>query len=665
MVDSQIGISQQNTVQDVKKGGDRARTYPLLPFLAVNNSFAPPWWSVQRDMFLRRFWRESDHLSGAMYTVQSRIASTPFIILPKDPTFSRHAKEADIYEQRLNYHTEFGRGWKAMVEPVVEDLFSQDNGAFIELIGDGDPNGPLTGPVITLSHLDSSCCTRTSDPEYPVIYRDPQSGAMYQLHYTRVIMMSQQPSAASRMNGVGLSAVSRCLNTAQHLMDVLINLQEQMGSRPMRGIMTTKGGLDPETIEEAFGIVNDKMDAAGYQRYSGIAIVGDPALPDAAVELTTLAGLPKDFYLEISYQTGMAIVALAFGIDPRELYPNLGQGSTRAEALLQHIKQRYKAIGQTLADIETAVNHYVLPPHLRMEFRFQDDAQERQSAEINAVRASRRASDLKIELTDPRTERELMLDNGEITAQQFEMLELNDGRMADGTSVLRLIVSQDPAVKKLVDTGVEEPLNVFAHEPELMLRLIMEKQSIILEEQNRVTGFDRMRLLKQCMGALQQLQEIYVARKEEIMAAQQQAAAGMPADPDALGPDEQSPSEQLTDVFYSQDDMENETGGAGLTFRDDQMGGNVQVGAQKPPSPSSAIDTLDDQITLQAALKEVRLTPVLGPHIIELPEWVNDIEPALVAAVLPPGLIAKAMIGLQEDEATDLIERLQYLGRFK
>ena len=48
--------------------------------------------------------------------------------------------------------------------------------------------------------------------------------------------------------------------------------------------------------------------------------------------------------------------------------------------------------------------------------------------------------------------------DGDITQDQFIEMELDDGRLEDGTSVLTLFVNDDYA--ELLDIGVDNPLDI-------------------------------------------------------------------------------------------------------------------------------------------------------------------------------------------------------------
>ena len=158
---------------------------------------------------------------------------------------------------------------------------------------------------------------------------------------------------------------------------------ENLGSRPHREVIITKGGLDPHDIQTAFKIAEGSMDAQGLRRYSKVVVAGSQTLPEADIAKYELSQLPKGFDETTFITMGMATIALAFGTDARELFPALTAGATRADALLQHLKQRGKGPGQILQLTERLMNFKFIPPHLKFMTDFQDDAQDQQEAEIS------------------------------------------------------------------------------------------------------------------------------------------------------------------------------------------------------------------------------------------------------------------------------------------
>lgn len=434
------------------------------------------WWSPSRDIDLRNFWKGSDHVSGALYTMQSKMQSIPFQVLPRDPSNKEHLRDAERWTTKLQSGAEWGEGWISFFGKGVEDLLSQDNGWFSEIIGAGDPAGALIGEAITVKHLDAARCQRTGDPVYPVIYHDT-NGKMFKIHSSRVMYTAQMSSPIKEMFGVGFCAISRAINTAQSLVDNLIYKQEKMGSRPRRAVAITRGGLDPEAVALAFQKVEAEQDSQGLSRYSKIALVGDSSLPEADINLIDMASLPDGFDEETSFNLGIAVLALAFGLDARELAPAMVSGATRADALLQHLKQRGKGPGQIIQLTESLFNFRVLPPYLQLVFDFQDDEQDRQAAETKEVRARRWKTAIGSNALDERTARQQMMEVGDLDRSQFEMLELKDGRLPDGTDILALFLSDNDEIGPYLRMNVAgfDPLEAGIDDADTLLPAIHRK----------------------------------------------------------------------------------------------------------------------------------------------------------------------------------------------
>lgn len=498
----------------------------LVNWMANAGGVIPAWWSPSRDAKLREFWKKSDHLSGAVYTMESKMTSIPNRVVARDQSIKEHVKQADRLTAFIQSAAEFGGGWGEFYAKFVEDLLCTDNGAFAEIIGAGDPTGPIIGQPISVAHLDSYRCQRTGDPQYPILYHD-LDGKTYKLHFTRVMFTAQMSSPIAEMYGVGYCPVSRCINVAQTLIDILTFKQEKLGSRPHRAIILTQGGLDPKDLQDAFNIAESHMDDQLLSRYSKVIIGGSSSMPEADMKMFELSQLPDGFNEQTSITLGMATIALAFGVDARELFPALTSGTTQADALLQHLKQRGKGPGQILQATEQLFNYKFLPQHLKFEFDFQDDAQDRQVAEIHQIRSNTRRQDVDSRVADVRTARENALKDGDIDRGQFDRLELDDGRLPDGTDVVALFFSDDRFVKPLVDLGVKDPTDLEANSPEKMIPLINKK----ISENNTIlvnsTSPEKRWGATQANAALKALKELYEPQGQNDML--QQAAEQQPS----------------------------------------------------------------------------------------------------------------------------------------
>jgi len=168
-------------------------------------------WGVnvsRRDRELREFWPSESTLAGAIYFTCARNAGFEW-------RMDGPKKTVDAIEYILNNAITAGApGWMSFINAVSQDLYTTDNGAFIEVIR-RDPQSPVVG----IAHLDSYECTRTGDPNFPVIYRD-REGKYHKMPWYNVITLADMPSPIQKMNGVGHSAVSRVLRYAQIMRDI-------------------------------------------------------------------------------------------------------------------------------------------------------------------------------------------------------------------------------------------------------------------------------------------------------------------------------------------------------------------------------------------------------------------------------------------------------------
>lgn len=499
-----LTLATKRTIQSHVRE-DTSRT-ALIMWLAGGTEVIPAWWSKRRDIELRKFWRAVDMLAGAVYALEAKMATIPFHIEPEDYTIRTHSELVHKYEYMLKYASEWGKGWSAFFGKWTQDLVSQDNGAFGEIIGDGKPDGPIQGMPYAICSMDSARCDRTSNPEFPVVYT-AVDGKRYKLHYTRVVYASLQPSPIAEMHDVGFCSVSKCINISQNLLDILTYNQEKLGSRPSRGLMVASGGLDADDVKAAFKLANESMDNQMLSRFSKTVVLGDASAPEGKLELHDLASLPDGFDYETSMTLGMAAIALAFGVDARELWPMTSTGATRADALIQHLKAQTKGIGHLLAIAEQAIFIKVLPFSLTAEFDYTDDAQDRQSAEIKKIRSERHQVDLTAAAVDERTVREQMLSDEDLSQSQFERLELEDGRMDDGSPVLQ--VFYDPEYAAILNMGIADPLDKVANTPDLILPIIEDKRKELIVGLGMVKNVRPRTLMVTALGALKALEEYY------------------------------------------------------------------------------------------------------------------------------------------------------------
>ena len=359
------------------------------------------------------------------------------------------------------------------------------------------------------------------------------------------------PSPQEKMYGVGFSAVSRALHNAQHLMDMDIFKEEKLGSRPLRGFIKVGGGLDPGAVEVALQRAQDMMGAKGFSRYSLLPIIGGDDIESPEIEVVSLSGLPDNFDASVSTTLSMAAIALAFGVDARELWPSSAAGASRADALLSHIKSRGKGPGYILQATERLFNAKVLPGHLKMVFDYQDDAQDRQAAETKQIRSRTRERNIKEGTTTIRVERQKMLEDSDIDLAQFVEMELEDSRLEDGKSSLTLFYSEDPVITEMLSLGIDNPTLVSKNDPENMLEKIEAQKAVVYEMIANSDDGSLERAGRESISALTALENLYNEKLEQYKFDEQQKMS-MQAGEDKFG--DNNPTGTQGDIKPSSDE---------------------------------------------------------------------------------------------------------------
>lgn len=497
----------------------------ILPLLVRAGELIPAYWSRARDFKLSEYAKKVDHVSSALSMFVSKTATIPLKVIPRDMSIKAHVKQADDLTANLNELSNWGRGWVDSFAPqMIMSFITQDNGMTAEVIGDGKPDKERRG-FYGLRYLDASRVQRTSNPIYPIIYWDigpGGTGNRYKMHYTRVMTATSMPSIYAWHNGLGFCAMSRMINTAQHLLDISTMEQEELGSRPKRRLIIGKKGITTQEIVNAFQLADTQMDNQSLSRYSKSVVIGSTTKPTAnneiELDVLDLALALKGDDKERSITLGMFLIALALNIPPRWIWPATSSGATKADAMFQHLAGMGGGVGMLLqiftnmlggTPLASALGKPV-PSHLEVVFDNQDDEQDRSQAEIRKVRAETRNINHTIEAINVRVSREQMLESGDISSQQFDDMELEDGRLPDGQDILNLFMSTDPDMIEMLSLSVGDVLNPAANDRDTVLQAISDKEievRAILMNPPRPRIFDKA---KQAFAALQALKSLYL-----------------------------------------------------------------------------------------------------------------------------------------------------------
>lgn len=340
-----------------------------------------PYWSQARDNDLRAFvWREgNDILQGALSSMVKWGKTLSWVVEGPDRVVNRY--------QSVLSESEFGEGWGTLISKTLTDYYTQDKGASIEVIGAGNPDGPIEGPVLGLAHLDAQYIVPTGDIAYPVVFNNPKDGKPHKIHATRVIRLVDMPSPNEALNGVGYCVVSRVIATTQVLLKLIRYKNEKLSDMPEAGLLVLNN-IMPKAWEDVRAKHQRERRKLGQEIWSNIMTLFsiDPAQP-ATANFVSFATLPDGFSEAEATDTYLNIVALAFGVDKREFWPESksGLGGNR-EAEVMNEKAKGKGKGDIIATIERAINWKVLPQSVNFRFDFRDDAEDKLKADINKLK---------------------------------------------------------------------------------------------------------------------------------------------------------------------------------------------------------------------------------------------------------------------------------------
>jgi hypothetical protein len=328
----------------------------------------PAWGAFpgDRDRQLRAFWPTEPMFASALYSTVGRYAAFGWSLQGGRNTVARM--------QELLHTAHKGQGWQPFITRVLIDLYTQDNGAFIEIVRTDDaPDAPPT----SLQHLDSVRCVRTGRSDYPVIYYDIK-GQGHRMPWYSIIPLAEFPSPAEEALGRQYCALTRCLRAAQIMREIGVRSREKVSGRYTRGIHLVSG-VSTKMMEDAVQQHQSAADNQGLTRFI-LPVVMGTLDPTARVghEFVELAGLPDNFDQETWMRWYVAQLALAFGGDYQDYAPlpgvSMGTGNASQVA---HMKSRGKGPALFMSSLEQAFNfHGVMPRTVTFRFGEQDVAAE-------------------------------------------------------------------------------------------------------------------------------------------------------------------------------------------------------------------------------------------------------------------------------------------------
>lgn len=389
----------------------------VMQIASIADTLTPWGQSVRvRDAELRAFWPTEPVLASALYTVCIRNAMQT-IELDGPPRTVRAVQ--DMFDS-----CEDGQGIEALSTKVSEDLYTQDNAAFIELVGREKPSDP----VISLNHLDAAQCRRTGIVDEPVVWNDPLTGEQHRLKWYQVAILSEMPSPVKTMFGVQYCALTRLFRAAQIIRDVGIMNAEKASGRFADRVHLV-GGVQTTTIEDKMKLHDEKADNRGLARYVEHIIIGSLD-PTATVSVATLdlKEAPGGFDYETWMKWYINNLAMAFGEDYQTFAPLPGGrlGSSEQSKLLDLKSKGKGPKAFTKLMIKAFRQLAVIPKSVTFGYEERDASAEQENANVSDTRATTRAKRIASGEITVQVARNIAQDDGDLSPEYLPLLEAGD-----------------------------------------------------------------------------------------------------------------------------------------------------------------------------------------------------------------------------------------------
>lgn len=415
-----IARSVQELPPDGAGPGYRTGALPFF-YVAQLADEIEPWGRniKERDRQLRELFPKESMLQSALGIVCARNAAFSWKIEGGERSAARH--------QKILNQANFGKGWAHFVAQISLDLYTQDSGAYFEIIREADSPG---SPVIGIAHLDPSRCYPTGIPDEPVWYQDLH-GRFHKMKWYQVVNLLELPATYEGLPDVQYCAVTRMLTQCQIMRDISTYLHEKIGGRNPRAV-TLLRGVKAEDMMAALATAELINDSKGRMRYTNPVFVSSVD-PNADVDFNTLelASIPDGFDLDLSNKQYILQLAMAFMTDYQEFAPlpggNLG---TSQQSEILHQKSRGKGPGLFQKIVSEAINFLVLPEADEFVWDEQDIQEDKTVAEVRKLRAEERQIRIASGELSPRVARQLALEAGDLTQEQFDALEVEEEEAA-------------------------------------------------------------------------------------------------------------------------------------------------------------------------------------------------------------------------------------------
>lgn len=415
------------TANDV---GD-VRSAPLVWMLNVAPSGGggyfslPLFWSQDRDVYLRDSVNREGFWASAIYIAVTKLASKGWDLTSDSPDL-RDRFQAMLLQADNN------QSWVSFLSRHLQDYFTTDNGAFIEIV---KATSAAASRTLGLMHLDSGRCTRTGDPDFPVVYRDTKGGE-HAMRQDQVIYFSDLPDSSETWYGVGHCAASRAWDRIVYQQAINSFRRSKITGEKPQAVHIIKG-IAPQDVTNAVNLA--KLEAKKDEKnkllpvaYLGAVILAVQSDEDLMKETIDFASLPEGFDPEKELSQTLLLYADALGIDIQDLQPLSGQPlGTATQSQTLDAKARGKGSASWEAQVTHQLNQKFTPDTVEFAFSEKDTRQNAADAAVTKARTEAVGMMTDKKFVTPAQGAQMLSDWGEIPQEFVPVDETPTETIAD------------------------------------------------------------------------------------------------------------------------------------------------------------------------------------------------------------------------------------------
>ena len=352
--------------------------------------------------------------------------------------------------QQIYLGAHSGSGVTSFLSRHIFDYLCTDNGAFFEIVRKSTAYGSR---IVGVMHLDSLRCTRTGDPEIPVLYTDMESRE-HEMYYHQVVAISDMPNSSQPFIDTGFCAASRAYSAIAKMSVMELYLHEKIsGSKPLA--IHLASGVNESRMRDALRAADEEQVARGVVTYKGCVVIPVPGDGNIDIKTIPLAEIPDRFDPVSERRDAQLKYANAVGLDPQEVNPDLLASramGTGAQSLIIDQKSAGRGLASWRKQFTHSWNEWVTPPSVTFSFYDKDLRDQEQRATISKLRTDTVG---------------ILVDKGVITTQQ----------------AVQILVDQEELPKEFlsVDATPDETLS----DEEKPLGISLPEEDVTYDEQTR------------------------------------------------------------------------------------------------------------------------------------------------------------------------------------